>query len=116
MKTFAVNGQNDLYFGKDGNIALASDAEALAQIAAQYVKTLRGELIFDVLRGTPLLDTAWAASSRLPQFEAALRQRLSSVPGVTAISTLTLRREGDTVAYDAVLKTIFGEAPLNDRL
>lgn len=116
MRTFAVNSQNDLFFGKDGALVLAADVEALAQIAKQYVRTLRGELIFDTARGMPFETTVWASSARLPQFEAALRQRLTSVEGVTAIGALALTREGETVAYDATLKTIYGEVLVRDRL
>lgn len=113
MITFAVNSENDLYLGTDGNIALATDATALAQLSAQVVKALRGEMVFDVTRGMPNMTTAWAGSANVPQYEAAARQRLLALPDVRSIVSLVSARNGETLSYVAELRTTFGALTVN---
>lgn len=113
MITLAVNEQNDIYVGADGNLALARDADALAQLSAQAIKALRGEMVFDTGRGMPNMTTVWAGTSNLPRYEAAARQRLLALPGVRSIVSLTSTREGDAFRYRAELRTIYGPVIAN---
>ena len=97
MRTLAVNGSNDLHLDRTGALAIAQGPDALAQTATQYVRALRGEMVFDTNRGTPLASTVWRGVPNIPQFEAALRRRLLSVAGVTAIVSLVTPREGEVL-------------------
>lgn len=113
MITFAVNGANDLHLDDRGNLAMSSGARALAEVATQYVRTLRGEPTFDVVRGMPNMTTVWRGVPNLPQYEAALRQRLLAVPGVRSIVSLASSRQGEIFSYTATLRTDFGDVPVN---
>lgn len=113
MITLAVNGQNDLYLGDTGSLAVARDADALAQVLAQYVRTLQNELPFDVTRGMPNLTTVWRGVPNLPQYEAALRQRLLAAEGVRGIVSLETSRQGEAYSYVAVIRTVYGDIALN---
>lgn len=113
MITLAVDGQNDLYLSQDGALALARDKTALAQVLAQYVRTLRNELTFDITRGMPNLTTLWRGVPNIPQYEAALRQRLMAADGVRSIVSLTAERQGEEYRYTAVIRTIYGDLSVN---
>lgn len=113
MKSFATTGAGDLYLDPRGSIAIAQGPDAIAEVAAQAVKTLRGELIFDTSRGMPNMDTVWQGSPNLRQYEAALRRRLLRVEGVRAIQSLTASRSGEIFAYVATLRTIYGPVNIN---
>lgn len=113
MLTFSVNGSNDIYLSVTGSLAMTTDAGALAQLSAQAVKTLRGELVFDTGRGMPNMGTVWAGTANLPQYEAALRRRLLALPGVRSIVALTSERDGQTFRYAATLRTIYGPVSVN---
>lgn len=113
MITFAVNSENDLYLGPDGNIALTTEANALAQLSAQTIKALRGEMVFDTRRGMPNMTTVWAGNANGPQYEAAARRALLALPGVRSIVSLTSERIGETFRYVAELRTIYGPVIVN---
>ncbi len=112
-QTLAVDRKNDLFLTTSGRLAIVTGAEAVAQASAQAARTLRGELVLDVTAGVPFFETAWAGVPSVPQFEAALRQRLLAVRDVTGIVSLTTARQGSALTYAATLSTTFGTVTLN---
>lgn len=111
--TLAVNANNDIYANPNGSLALATDATAVLQTSIHAARTRRGECVLDFLRGIPFETTAWAGVPNIQGFEAALRQQLLAVEGVTGIVALVVRRVGTTLRYRADLRTIYGPVTFN---
>lgn len=112
-QTLAVDDQNDLYLTPGGLLALAVAAPAVAQASAQAARTLRGEMVLAVDLGIPFFDTIFAGVPNVPQFEAALRQRLLAVRDVTGIVSLVSQVTMGRYAYVATLTTPYGPVTIN---
>lgn len=112
-KTFATNNNNDLFIGNDGNLAIVNGQQAVLQACATAAKAQLGEMIYATNRGLPNFQTVWVGSPNLAQFEAALRQTLLSVNGVTEITDLSTSVTNNTLFYTATIKTIYGMGTLN---
>lgn len=109
-QTLAVNENNDLYIGQDGNIVLFSAAEAVLQACEQAAKTVMGEMIFQDQDGLPDFQTIWRGGSpNLNQYESSLRESLLSVQDVTNIESLTVSISNHILSYAAVINTIYGQ-------
>lgn len=111
--SLAVNAQNDLHLGADGNLARTSDLDAVMQAAQHAAQTMLGEMIYAVDRGVPNFEVVWNGSPNLPQFDAFLRRAILSVDGVQQIQELTVSRAANTLTYRAVIQTVYGTAVLN---
>jgi len=111
--TLAVNANNDLVVGSNGSLELLSGAPAVLQMSIHAARTRRTECVLDFLRGMPFETTAWAGVPNVQAFEAALRQQLLAVEGVTGIVSLIIRRAGDTLRYTVSLRTIYGPVTFN---
>lgn len=112
-RTLAVDANNDLYLGRDGNLAVATEIDATALTAGQAAKAIRGEMVLNADQGMPYFEVVWNGSPNLVQAEAALRARLLAVEGVRDITSLTTRRAGDRFTYVATLETIYGAVAIN---
>jgi hypothetical protein len=113
-QTLAVNSDNDLYIGEDGNIAIFSGAQAVLQACEQAAKTIAGEMIFQDQDGIPDFQTIWRGGSpNLNQYETALREAILSVQDVTNIESLSVSISNHTLFYNAVINTIYGAVIAN---
>lgn len=112
-KTFAVDENNDLYIGNDGNLAIVTGKEAVLQACASAAKAQLGEMLYAVNSGIPNFQTVWVGAPNIQQFEAALRKTLLSVNGVREIKSLVTSLNNDQLQYSAVISTIFGTGAIN---
>lgn len=112
-QTIATDATNDLLISSDGALAIASDEEAVGFACRSTARVSRGEMVLAVNEGIPFRTTAWAGVPNALGFEAALRQRLLAVDGVTAIVSLTTARNGDRLSYVATIRTVYGIQTLN---
>jgi hypothetical protein len=115
MRTLALNAARDICLGADGNLAILEGREAIAQNAATAMRALRGEMLFAADEGMPHFEAAFL-KYRPALFEASARKTLAKVAGVAKVASLTHRREGDTLAYEAQLWTADGPAALKETL
>lgn len=113
MKTFDVNGNNDLLTGNDGNIAIVSGEPAVKNVCAQYVKALRGEMLHKLDKGIPYWKTTFGRQADLPLFESAFRERMREIPQVTAVVSFRATLNENELNYVAVLQTEYGSITLN---
>ncbi|EJG2207280.1 TPA: hypothetical protein OT834_003427 [Morganella morganii] len=113
MKTFDVNGNNDLFTGNDGNIAIVSGEPAVKNVCAQYVKALRGEMLHKQDKGIPYRKTTFGRQADLPLFESAFRERMREIPQVTAVVSFRATLNDNELNYVAVLRTEYGSITLN---
>ncbi len=113
MRMIAVNDQNDLYLGGDGNLVLREGLTACLQACAQAVQAQRGEMVLARDRGVPNFQLLWQGMPNLIQFEAALRTTILAVKGVISIASLTVDAKGGVCSYTAVIETVFGQGTVN---
>jgi hypothetical protein len=116
MKTLAVDSNNDIYVGNDGNLSVNLDLQATIETCAQAAKAQLGEMVLDMQRGIPNFQTVWNGKPNVAQFEAYLRRTITEVPTVTGITELTIVTEGDILNYSASITTIYGSGVINESL
>lgn len=108
---------NDIYLDASNNISMSYDQQALLEQCAQASKTVLGELVFNTNVGIPYYEAVWVGVPNLQQFQASLRAAFLSIDGVTEVISLEVSQGGsnpnDTLAYTAIIKTIYGTGVLN---
>jgi len=72
-----------------------------------------GEMVFEQQQGMPYFQTVWVGAPTTAPFEAAFRERIVQVPGVTGIDELITEQIGDRMQYSATITTIYGTGALN---
>lgn len=115
-KTFANNANNEWYVGPDGNLVMLTGADAVAGICARVAKTRLGEMILNIDRGIPNFQTVWVGAPNIPQFEAALRQAIMRVPGVTEILDLDTTISNNVLSYTMTILTPYGTRAVSGQL
>ena len=113
MRTLAVDGSNDIFIGTDGGLAIASELDAVLQVAQQATQTQLGEMIYAVDEGIPNFAAIWNGAPNVAQFEAALRRTLLAVEGVTGVSDLVVTAGNNALSYTATISTIYGAGAIN---
>lgn len=113
-QTFAVNTQNDIYLGTDGNLAVVYDMQGTLQACAHATKTLLGEMIFSTNEGLPNFQLVWVGVPNLQQYEAAVRATLLAVDGVVEIVSFLIDLNDNTMTYTATIRTIYGTGTITN--
>lgn len=113
MITLAVDINNDLVIGDDGNLSFVRNVEAVSQNSVHMGKTLRNEMLHEYDLGIPFFMVAFGANVTLPQYEAATKQRILQTEGVTGIRSFEVLQEGDVLKYTATIETIYGLSVIN---
>ncbi|XAO54178.1 baseplate wedge protein [Yersinia phage vB_YenM_P744] len=108
MRSLATNSDNDIYFGADGNLAIIYDLPAVVQACEHASKVLLGELPYAQLRGIKFFDVGFTSSPDLGLYSSQLISILKTVPHVEEITSLTFKRTGTTLQYEATIVTEFG--------
>ena len=113
-RTFSADGNNDLYLGPDGALAIVADKEAVMQAAQQAAQTQLGEMIYAVDQGLPNFGAVWNGAPNLSQFEAYLRRTILAVAHVVGIQSLTITARDNTLFYVAEIETDYGPGVLSN--
>jgi hypothetical protein len=110
----AENENRDMFRGSDGNIAMLSGVDAVAQLAKSRMEAQRGEMKYAANSGMPTRATAWDTFNP-KQFDAAARSILLGTPGVTGVQSFEMFRDGNDLNYTAVITTIYGTATVTSQ-
>lgn len=113
MRTLAIDGNNDLFIDKTGNISVIDGIRATAQTSRNFAQTRTGEMIFSIDRGIPFFLVAFDRFPNLAQFEAAIRRRLLEIETIESISALNVQFIDGAVKYTADIITIDGAVTIN---
>jgi len=116
MKTFATNDNYDIYIGNDGNLAMATDLEAVKQTCEHVSRTILGELPYAQSRGIPFSQLSLNASSNTGLYDMYLRKVLKTVPGVTGVGNIAFQLDGENLAYSVEIKTEYGTEKISGNL
>lgn len=113
MKTLAVNEKNDIYIGADGKLAIATDLQAVIFSCQQAAKARLGEMLYAFDQGIPMFETVFLSTANVPQYSAALRIALESVPNVTEVTQLDVTVANNVLNYVAYITTPYGQGIVN---
>lgn len=113
---FAVNENSDLFIGPDGNLAIITGLEAVQQLVEHRTKTQLGEMIFATNQGIPNEEITWNGAPNLQQLEIAIRTTITNTPDVITINEFNIQQINDTVVYNVIFETTFGQAAINGQL
>jgi hypothetical protein len=115
-QTFAVNSNNDLYIGVDGNLAIVTDLEAVKQDCEHVAKTMLESCVLQTNYGLPYFQVVFNGTPQIPQFQAALRQAFLNVNGVMDVISLSTNKNADILTYSATIETAFGAVALSEAI
>lgn len=112
MRTFATTPTNDfLISGR--SLAVVEGIDAVLLVCRHAAQAILGEMVFSANTGMPYFETVWVGAPSTAPFEAAFRERIVQVEGVTGIEELTTVQEANVMRYSATIATIFGTGVLN---
>lgn len=107
MRTFATTSTND-FLVSGRSLVLTSSIQAVLLVCRHCAQAILGEMMFAANQGMPYFETVWVGAPTTAPFEAAFRERIMAVDGVTGIEELTTARVGDTMQYSATIATVYG--------
>lgn len=111
-QTLASDANNDLVLDSAGNVRIATGIEAVAFNCKTAMQAQRGEMMFAVDKGMPMMATAWDRYNPV-QFEAAARTVLKEVPEVLGVDSFTVARTDERLVYTATIRTTYGETVID---
>lgn len=106
--TFLGDKNNDLYIGRDGNLAFGTDLDAVLDAAQTAAQAQLGEMILALTDGVPNFQTIWESATNIAQFEAYLRRVILAVDGVQEIQSLDINVRDNKLSYVANIVSIYG--------
>lgn len=112
MRTFATTETND-FLVSGRSLVFRSNIEAVLLVCRHCAQAILGEMMFAANQGMPYFETVWVGAPTTAPFEAAFRDRILQVEGVTGIEELTTAQVGDTMRYSATIATVYGTGVLN---
>ena len=113
MRTFATTTPTNDFLVSGRSLVLAGNIDAVLLVCRHCAEAILGEMMFAKNQGMPYFQTVWVGAPTTAPFEAAFRERISQVAGVTGIEELTTAQVGDKMQYSAVINTIYGAGTLN---
>lgn len=99
----------DLLLDASGNIAVASDAYAIAQDAASAVMTQLGEVYYDTTQGLPYKSLILGKAQSLSVFKAQAEAAALTVPGVTTVQAIVKLGSNRGITGALLVSTDSGE-------
>ncbi len=110
---FAVNSNNDIYLGTDGNLAIVFDMQGTLQACEHALKTVLGEMIFATNQGLPNFQLIWIGVPNLQHYEPAVRATILAVDGVVEVVSFLADLSDNTLTYTITIRTIYGVGVVN---
>lgn len=115
MRLWRVDSRNDIGT-TNGRLNIAVGLDAVIQNCEHAVKAILNEMIYAQDRGINSFQSVWGNSPNLLSFEASVRTALVRVENVVSVDNFEARIIGDTVSYEATIRSTFGTGTLNGQL
>lgn len=106
-RDFRLDADGDLSL-EEGDFTLIAGAEAVASALKARLQTFLGEYFLDSSIGVPYFTEVFGKPPA-PRVEAVFREAILGTPGVAALQSLKLTREGRTLRLAFQVNTDFGE-------
>lgn len=104
---------NDIFLDASGNLAMAEDKPAIANIVLNVVRTNRGELQYNKSAGIPYFDVLFVANPNLRIWADFLRKETLRVPGTISITDFTYKVTNEVLTYSMTVETNIGDVVVN---
>ena len=114
-RVLSVNENNDI-FTRGGRLVLEDGQQAVLQQCEHAIKAQLGEMIYAADRGVNTFDSIWDGSPNLLSFEASARSQLDRIEDVITIERFNASLQGNTLTYQATIRTIFGPSAIEGDL
>lgn len=111
-RSLAMDANNDLVRGPDGNLAIVTGLAAVTQNCKSIMQTRLGELVLNLQRGIPYFEAAYDDFNPA-QFEAASRTMLRTVADVVAVKAFSITRSNSVMSYAVTIQTTYGEVTID---
>ena len=113
LTIFAENENRDPYIDPTtGDLAVLTGAAAVGQLCKSRMEAQRYEMIYAMNQGMPTRAVAWDTFNP-QQFEAAARLILLDTVDVVSVESFSMSNDDNTLAYTAVIQTIYGQTTIN---
>lgn len=114
MTTLATTADTrDLFLDSQNNLAMVSDAAALANIMTNVLRTQRGELQFDVQSGIPYLETVFKSRSNISLWKGFMIEAMEALENVIRVKSFDITVSGNLLTYEAEIETTYGVITVN---
>lgn len=107
LRVRMLSPEGDYVFGQGRNEFLVDSPEAVAQYVKTRLELAAGEWFLDLEEGTPYA-TKILGEGTLELYDQAIRERILSTRGVTAIEEYSSQLSGRSLTVSAKVSTQFG--------
>ena len=117
MITFSQSSSNnDLYLDANGQLAVSTGREAYADIMADAIRTMRGELWSDTGFGVEYFGTVFARSNSIEAWKVQMRSIIQGFDFVKSISEFNTEYDSNshTLNFKIVIETDQGTVEVDD--
>ncbi len=104
----AIDNNNDMYLDSSNNIALLTGQDAVKQACLTAAQTQLGECFLEIGRGLPNFQLIWVGSPNYSAWQSYLVSTFLAVDGVVAVTSVGLNHQGNVLAYQATIETVYG--------
>lgn len=110
MRYRREDDDGDYTFGQGDDTFLVNSPECVAQAVKTRFMLWRGQWFLDLTTGTPYVQSV-LGKQRAEVYSLAIRDRISSTPGVLSIISFDTMNNGNTrrVTFTATINTIYGQ-------
>ena len=106
---------NDLFLDTNGNIALAFGKDAYEQIVNAKMKTVSGEVPFNLRLGLPYFDTVFKSASNIEIWRSEAIRMLKGISFVDDVLSFDCNFSQGVVKYTSKILTKSGAVELNGK-
>lgn len=107
-----TSDSSDLLIGDDGDLALVSGIDSIAQHLTIRLRFFRGEWILDLRIGFPYFEEVLRKAPDLNVIRSLFREAILTTPGVLELADLTLDYDGVTRTLSVSFRAQTTEGPL----
>lgn len=114
MSALTLGDKNrSMYLDRFGNVAVSTDATAVAECLTQRLSTLLGEFRFDKSAGVNYMQTVFSfGEDGIPALNASMRSIALATPFVTSIVYFNMAVVDGELSYELSVTTTFGPVVL----
>lgn len=106
-------GNNDIFLTPQGDIALGSGKEAVANVCRNALLTIQGELKYNTSQGVPYWNILKSGKADLDALRFYIIKTVQNMKGVKSIKSLNFNTNTDEISYTLIINTDEGEAVIN---
>ena len=113
MKTLAINSDNDIFLDNSGNLAIAVDLKAMANIYTNKSQANLGELPYNTDKGIDFFNTIFSSPCYPDLFQNEVLTQLEDTEKTLEILNYTDEIKDDVYSYSVEILTEYGVIELN---